>query len=57
MEHDRICGRTDRTTEIKFSYTPNVLVDADSPMGRRVQAIMVPSPMGLDIALNVQYVL
>ena len=53
MEHDRIHGRTDITTKTKFSYTPNVLMDADSPMGRRVQATRVPSPTDLDIALNV----
>jgi len=48
MEHDRICGQTHIMKEMKFSYTPNVLVDADSPMGRRVQATRVPSPTGLD---------
>ena len=53
MKHDRIHGRTETTKEMKFSYTPNVLVDADSPMGRRVQATRVPSPTGLDIALKV----
>ena len=37
---------------MKFNYTPNVLVDTDSPMGRRVQATRVPSPTGLDIALK-----
>jgi hypothetical protein len=53
MEHDRVHGQTEITKEMKFSYTPNVLVDADSPMGRIVQVMRVPSPMILDIALKV----
>ena len=53
MEHDRIHGQTDITKEMKFSYTPNVLVDVNSPMGRRVQVMRVRNPTDLDIALNV----
>ena len=52
MGHDQISERTDRTKETKFSYTPNVMVDVDSPMGRRVQATRVLSPTGLDIAFK-----
>ena len=52
MKHDWIHGQTDRMKEMKFSYTPNILVDAGSPMGRRAQTTRVPSPTGLDIALK-----
>ena len=53
MEHDLIYGQTEMTKEMKVSYNPNVLVDVGSPMGRRAQAMRVPSPTGLDIALKV----
>ena len=52
-EHNRIRGWNEKMKEMKFSYTPNILVDADLPMGMRVQATRVPSPTGLDIAFNV----
>ena len=32
MEHDRIYGQTKIAKEMKFSYTPNKLVDTGSPM-------------------------
>ena len=53
MEHDQLYGQTDITKDTKFSHTPNILVDANSPMGKRLQAIRVPSPTGLGIASSV----
>ena len=50
MEHDLIYGQTEIKKEMKVSYTPNILVDAGLPMGRRAQARRVPSPMGLNVA-------
>ena len=50
MEHDLIYGQTEIKKEMKVSYTPNVLVDAGLPMGRRAQATRVPSPIGLGVA-------
>ena len=53
MEQEQVHGQTDITKEMKFRYTSNLCVDANLPMGKKVQAMRVPNPMGLGIALNV----